>query len=164
MTGTYSHLNGIIANRWYDREKKKVVGCVDDEAVQIVGTNRLGQSPRNLQTHTLGDMLRLHSNFRSKVFAIANKDRSAVLMAGKLGTAFWFQDSLIVSSTYYMQKLPSYVSELNSSSAFQQYFGKQWVEINPTVAARVCDQDGYNAQEVLLFYNGHKDKYHWKYL
>ncbi|MBI1806397.1 MAG: alkaline phosphatase family protein [Ignavibacteria bacterium] len=141
VTGVYSHLNGITSNRWYDRDKKRAVNCVDDETVRVLGNHHMGRSPRNLQTPTVGDLLREKTNFQSKVIGISNKDRSAILMAGKRGTAYWIEDSVIVSSSYYMEKLPEYVTTFNTSGVFQKYFGKQWTEINASVAAKVCDDD-----------------------
>ncbi len=46
-----------------------------------------GVSPRNLQASTLGDELRYATNNASRVFAVAGKDRGAILPAGKTGTA-----------------------------------------------------------------------------
>ena len=141
ITGTYSHLNGITGNKWFDRKNKKVVNCVDDEATQLFGAAGVGRSPHNLQAYTVGDMLRLYTNFRSKVIGISNKDRSAILMAGKFGTAFWFDDSVVVTSSYYMSKAPAWLTSFNGSGAFQQYFGKQWKETLPGAAAPLCDDD-----------------------
>ncbi len=140
-TGAYAHLNGITTNRWYDRTTKKGVSAVDDETVQLVGRRGTGRSPRNLLTYTLGDMLRIHSAFRSKVLSVSAKDRSAILLGGKLGTAFWIADSTFVTSTYYMKELPAYISSLNSAGLFRQYFGRRWLERNPTAASRICDID-----------------------
>ena len=72
-----------------------------------------------LRTYTLGDMLRLNTNFRAKVFGVSNKDRSAILMAGKFGTAYWMDDSIAVTSTYYMPSLAPYVGAFNRSGIFR---------------------------------------------
>ena len=141
MTGAYSHFNGIISNRWYDRSKRKVINSVDDESVQLLGVKGTGISPRNLLTYTVGDMLRLNTGFRSKVISVSNKDRVAVLMGGKLGKAFWFDDSAVVTSSYYESSLPKWLVEFNASGAMQQYFGKHWTELNPIAARKICDVD-----------------------
>jgi predicted AlkP superfamily pyrophosphatase or phosphodiesterase len=139
-TGTNPSLNGIVGNAWYDRAKKKRVGCVDDDSVRQVGGGGGGHSPKMLLVNTFGDMLKLKSP-RSKVIGISNKNRSAILMAGKRGTAYWVDDSLIVSSTYYMNELPSWVSEFNRSGIFQKYFGHAWNELQPDIAKKICDDD-----------------------
>ena len=140
-TGAYSHLHGITANRWYDREKKQVVNCVDDKTEMLLGSTGMGRSPRTLMIATMGDQLRLQIGNGSKVIGIAGKDRSAILMAGKTGTAYWIEDSVVVSSTYYMKSFPSYISTFNSSGIFQRYYARPWTEMKPAVAAKICDMD-----------------------
>ncbi len=141
ITGVYGHINGITANKWYDRTRKKEVNSVDDDSVKLLGINGEGCSPRNLEVYTVGDMLRRKTHLRSKVIGISNKDRSAILMAGKLGTAFWFVDSIVTTSTYYMPDAPSWLKMFNTSGAFQRYFGKQWTETDPKTASIVCNDD-----------------------
>ena len=140
-TGTYSNTNGIIGNDWYDRAKKKRIGCVNDDSAKVIGNKSGGRSPKNLLTYTIGDMLRLQTNFHSKVIAVSNKDRAAILMAGKFGIAYWTEDSLFVTSTYYMQALPDYIREFNSVGFLKKYFGVEWKEGNAEAAAFLCDDD-----------------------
>ncbi|MGA2625333.1 MAG: alkaline phosphatase family protein [Bacteroidota bacterium] len=140
-TGTYSHVNGIVGNRWYDRVRKKAYDSVDDDSVSMVGKNGKGCSPRWLMVPSFGDMLRKTTNFRSKVIGISNKDRSAIMLAGKSGTAYWIEDSTVVTSTYYMASLPSWVREFNESGIFRRNFGNWWRELQPEVAASICDVD-----------------------
>ncbi len=140
-TGAYPHRNGIIGNYWYSREKQKMVNSVDDDSVTTVGRTSSGHSPKNLATYTVGDMLRLDNGFRSKVIAIAEKDRSAVLLGGKLGKAYWVEDSLFVTSSYYGASLPSWVDAFNASGTMRQYFGRAWTQLRPDIADRICDAD-----------------------
>lgn len=127
LSGTYGNVNGIIANDWYDRSKHEKVYCVGDETVSIVGATGEGRSSRNFTGSTLGDELRLKNGFRSKVISLSNKDRAAILMAGKNPTgAFWMMDSVFVTSTYYMKKLPDWVHGFNRSGLLKSYFGKIW--------------------------------------
>jgi predicted AlkP superfamily pyrophosphatase or phosphodiesterase len=146
-TGSYGRGNGIIANNWYDRDRKKTTGCVDDEMVKIVGRTAKGRSPKNLLTFSAGDMMRLGSNFRSKVIGVSNKDRAAILLAGKFGTAYWIEDSLLVTSTYYMESTPEYVKQINSSGIVNKYFKSTWEESNSQIAERVCDIDNPGYEE-----------------
>ena len=141
ITGTSSHVNGIVGNAWYDRSRTKRVNCVDDEAEQIMGGHGTGRSPRALLVNTVGDLVRMRTNSRSKVIGISNKDRSAILMAGKLGTAYWIDDSIFVSSSYYMKALPPWVVEFNRSGMFRKYFGQVWKELKPSAANAICDKD-----------------------
>jgi len=141
LTGSYNHRDGIVANRWWDRDRQRWMNSVDDDSVTILGHRTPGHSPKNLLTYTAGDMLRLGTNFRSKVVSIAHKDRSAVLMGGKFGSAYWIEDSLVVTSTYYRRNLPAWVEDFNRSDAMRSYFGKTWTELRPDVAATICDDD-----------------------
>ena len=50
-----------------------------------------GVSPRSFQVDTVGDVLKLATGGKAKVFGVAFKDRAAVLMAGhQADAAFWF--------------------------------------------------------------------------
>jgi predicted AlkP superfamily pyrophosphatase or phosphodiesterase len=142
LTGSYNHRDGIVANSWWDRDRQRRVSSVDDDSVTILGHRTPGHSPKNLLTYTAGDMLRVGSNFHSKVVSIAHKDRSAVLMGGKFGSAYWIEDSLVVTSTYYRKELPAWADEFNHSHAIESYFGKEWTELRPGAAAMICDDDG----------------------
>lgn len=141
ITGANSNRNGIVGNRWYDSTKRKSIGCVDDTTERTLGSAAGGRSPRTLLVSTIGDVLRKSTNSQSKVIGISNKDRSAILLAGISGTAYWIDDSIVVSSTYYMNELPSWVVEFNQSGIFQKYFGLVWTELMPEVAAKICDED-----------------------
>ncbi len=94
-TGTTPRKHGIIGNDWYEKKSGGNVYCVYDEAVKGIGTdNKSGMmSPKNQLSSTIGDELKMSSNKKGKVFAVAYKDRSAVLPAGHAADgAFWFDD------------------------------------------------------------------------
>ncbi len=138
MTGTYSDINGIIANSWFDPVAQKDVYCVGDRNVSLLGSNGDGKSPANLLVPTFGDQLRLHTGFASKVVSIANKDRSAILMPS---VAVWMSDTLFTTSTYYVKELPAWVSKFNASGLVNSYRGKPWNSILPDEAFRYADAD-----------------------
>jgi predicted AlkP superfamily pyrophosphatase or phosphodiesterase len=130
LTGTFPCDTGIVENDWYDRREKRTVYCVEDREQQLVGASDSGKgmSPRNLLVSTLGDVLKL-SNPRSKVFAVALKDRAAVLMAGHAPDGvYWFDSSNgnWITSTYYRRDLPGYLRNLNEGDAAEMYAGKTW--------------------------------------
>jgi hypothetical protein len=87
-TGSVPAINGIMGNDWYDRSQKRMVYCVEDDDVKIVGGNgnKEPMSPKNLQSTTITDELELATNFRSKVIGVAIKDRGSILPAGHAGT------------------------------------------------------------------------------
>jgi hypothetical protein len=83
---------------------------------------------------TVGDELRLVSNDRSKVIGISSKDRSAILPAGRHANgAYWFSDNsgTMVSSTYYFNELPEWVTSFNTTKPADKYFNTKWERLLP---------------------------------
>src|ERR1017187_1566281 len=58
-TGCGPSVHGIIANNWYDKEKKHTVYCTEDNTVKALGgSERSGEmSPRRMLCTTIGDQL-----------------------------------------------------------------------------------------------------------
>ena len=139
-TGVTPAINGIAGNSWFDRTIGKRVNSVADKTVQTLGSSAETSSPSTLLVGTLGDLLKTKSP-KSKVIGISNKDRSAILLAGKKGIAYWTDDSVVISSTYYMNELPNWIKKFNTSGVFQKYFGKSWNELKPEIAKQICDDD-----------------------
>ncbi|HEX5964309.1 MAG TPA: alkaline phosphatase family protein, partial [Pyrinomonadaceae bacterium] len=131
MTGAYPAETGIVGNEWPDRATGKKVSSVSDTAEKLLGGNPTDRasSPRRLMSSTIGDELRLVTNDRSKVIGVSVKDRSAILPSGRnANAAFWFSvtSGTMVSSTYYFDQLPAWVSNFNNPRPADQYFGKKW--------------------------------------
>jgi len=119
-TGTTPALNGSVGNDWYDRDLKRNVYVVEDPSVEGIGSANPDnkRSPKNLQSSTLADQIRLATNFRSKSIGISIKDRGAILTAGHSGNgAYWFDEKSgdWVTSSYYMDELPKWVQRFNSN-------------------------------------------------
>ncbi len=133
-TGTTPAMHGIIGNDWYDKESGKDVYCVEDSNYKSIGTNsNAGQmSPHRLETTTITDQLRLHTNMRGKVIAISLKDRGAVLPGGHIANAaYWFQggdEGNWISSSFYMSDLPKWVKDFNAAKSVSQY-KKPWTTL-----------------------------------
>lgn len=124
-TGTTPAVHGIAGSSFYVNNVK--VSSVADATVQGVGTNgKAGQqSPRNLLVTTLGDQMKLATDFRSRVFAVALKERAAILPGGHAADgAFWFDSEVpaFITSDYYMTKLPKWLTKYNDK---QRKFLKQ---------------------------------------
>lgn len=142
LTGTYGRTNGIIGNSWYDRQLGRSVYCAEDRSVRILGNDAEGRSPANLLSYTFGDMLRISTGFQSKVIAISNKDRAAIMPGGKFANlALWMMDSLFVTSTYYTPTLPSWVRDFNASGLINSFFGRTWERSLPLSAYTQIDDD-----------------------
>ena len=135
-TGSGPANNGIIGNDWYDRYSKKGVYCVSDSTVKSLGTTSVSgkMSPKNLFTSTIGDELKLASNFRSKVIGVALKDRGSILPAGNSADAAYWHDPYsnnMVTSTYYMKELPKWVESFNARKVADSLLSKPWTTLLP---------------------------------
>lgn len=130
-TGTTPKYHGIIGNDWFDKELKKYVYCAGDETVQSVGTtDKAGQmSPHRMKTTSFADENRLFTQLQGKTIGIALKDRGAILPAGHTANAaYWFHgrdEGNWISSTFYMDELPKWVTDFNSKRLVDSYF-KVW--------------------------------------
>ena len=115
-TGTTPAFHGICGNNFYINGSKTY--CCTDSTVRPVGSDdKKGcVSPRNMLATTIGDQLRLHNDFRSKVIGVSYKDRAAILPAGhSANAAYWLdtKNTCFITSTYYMQELPLWVNDFN---------------------------------------------------
>ena len=148
LTGTYANVNGIISNQWYDSKAGRQEYCAADSSVTLIGSTDPGRSPRNLIGSTVGDELKRTSRGRSRVIAMAGKDRSAIMLGGhKADGAYWMEDSLVVTSTYYMKELPAWVQQLNASGRVSSYAGKSWDRLLPMAAYAGVGPDYVRAEQ-----------------
>ena len=130
-TGTTPKYHGVISNYWYDKVLKSSVYCAGDDNVEPVGTtNKAGKmSPHRMQTTTFADENRLFSQMKGKTIGVSLKDRGAILPAGHTANAaYWFHgkdEGVWISSTFYMNTLPKWVTDFNTSNRAASYF-KEW--------------------------------------
>ena len=131
-TGTTPDNHGIISNNWYDKFLKKTIYCVDDDIYRTVGNNSDAgkKSPSRMYTTTVTDQLHLAQNMNGKTIGIAIKDRSAILPAGHTANAaYWFhgkQKGQWISSNFYMENLPNWVTDFNNSDNANNYLKTPW--------------------------------------
>jgi predicted AlkP superfamily pyrophosphatase or phosphodiesterase len=135
-TGSVPAIHGIVANDWYDKTIQKNMYCASDSTVNTVGSNtdEGKMSPRNLLVTTIGDELRLSTNFRSKVIGISLKDRASIMPAGhSANAAYWFDDVAgnWISSTYYENQLPQWVIKQNEKTFPDEAMSKDWNTLLP---------------------------------
>lgn len=136
MTGAWPAETGIIANEWPDLEKGRNITSVEDEQARLLNGEQgeMASSPRRLMASTLGDELRLATNDRSKVIGISIKDRSAILPAGRhANAAYWFStmSGRMVTSNYYFNQMPQWVTAFNDAKPADKYFGARWERLLP---------------------------------
>lgn len=136
-TGSVPAIHGIAGNDWIIQATGKNMYCAADSTAVTVGstTTEAGKmSPRNLLATTMTDELRLATNFRSKVIAIASKDRGAILPGGRTANAAYWYDANSgnwITSTYYMQSLPAWVSRFNEQKLAEKYLKQDWNTLYP---------------------------------
>ncbi len=143
-TGTDPAIHGMVANLWFDRIGNMQFYNVQDPDFPLVGaagidaaseidpTQRAattdGRSPRNILTSTISDEIALHFGPEARVFGVSVKDRGAISMAGHAGTAYWFSkaEGRFVSSTFYLDDYPGWVTDWAEESIVAGYAGRAW--------------------------------------
>ncbi len=160
-TGADPAVNGMIYNVWFDREKGRLVYNIEDSNCHILSVNADvnesteldasqvlaksdGRSPSNIMVTTFSDELLLKTNGKSKIFGVSVKDRGAVTLAGHTGKAFWFSKSAgeFITSTYYYDKYPEWVTKWNKRKIPAKTFGgKVWKLMNDKSTYMYGDED-----------------------
>ncbi|GAB1489052.1 alkaline phosphatase family protein [Opitutaceae bacterium] len=142
-TGVHANISGIVANEWIDRTTWSSIASVEDPRYPLVGAEgvggrspggvieaKAGRSPLNSAAVTLGDHLKIRFGAASRVISIANKDRSAILMGGKLSDGtYWIDRGRFVTSTYYRSELPAWVESFNAEGRVASAFGTEWTPL-----------------------------------
>lgn len=144
-TGAPPSVHGMVGNVWYDRSEERLVYNVEDgnykmltsgagvdKATEIDPTQKTaqgdGRSPEPILSTTFGDELTISNSGKSKVFGVSVKDRGAISLAGHSGKAFWFSkaQSEFVTSNYYYDEYPAWVSRWNEKEIASQYSKQKW--------------------------------------
>lgn len=150
-TGTTPENHGIIANNWYNKVLNTTTYCTGDSTVNTIGSGSLNgkMSPKNLLSTTITDELKLATNNRGKVIGMSIKDRGAILPAGhKADAAYWFDGGDVgkwISSTFYMEDLPSWVQKINEKNNPDKYLKTTWETLYPieTYTESIADDNKY---------------------
>lgn len=152
-TGTTPSVHGIVGNEWFSRKLGKDMYCTDDASVKTLGdgTKAEGEmSPKNLQATTITDELRLSTNFKGKVIGMSLKDRGAILPAGHFANwAFWYSKTgAFISSSFYGEKLPDWVTNFNNEKHYLPYINKGWDLLKPadTYNESLSDDNAYEGK------------------
>jgi len=165
-TGSYPSIHGIVGNNWTDKITGKPVYCTDDATVSGVGSdNDAGKmSPRNMLANTVGDQLHLSNQYQSKVIGISIKDRSAIFPAGhSANAAYWFDENTgkFITSSYYMNQLPSWVDAFNGLKLADQLMKQDWsVSSKLLNNSSIATQDNEPYEKDFPGLNGHVFPYH----
>jgi len=144
-TGAFPAIHGMIGNVWFDDKLQRLVYNIEDsrypllskdadvnQKTEVDPTQRTakssGRSPSNIQVSTFSDELMIAANGKAKIFGVSVKDRGAISMAGHMGKAFWFskKSGEFVTSEYYYDKYPEWVSQWNAAEPAKKYHKKNW--------------------------------------
>jgi predicted AlkP superfamily pyrophosphatase or phosphodiesterase len=167
FTGTTPRYHGIIGNNWFDKELKRIVNCVEDNAVEPLGTiSEDGRkSPVQVLVSTFTDENRLFTQMKGKTIGISLKHRSAILPAGHTANAAYWWDyehggkGHWISSTFYMNALPQWVNEFNASGVVETYL-KTWNTLYDINSYEESGTDSNQYERVLKGENESKFPHH----
>ena len=153
-TGSVPAINGVVSNDWYNEATKQSVYVTQDPTVTAVGAlSGNQQSPRNMLTTTVTDMLQLSNQQESKVIGIALKDRGAILPAGHTADAAYWYDGAAnawVTSSYYMETLPAWVQSFNNQKQAENMMNKNWNLFLPASSYKSATADSVSWETVYI--------------
>lgn len=121
-TGTTPYNHGVVGMKWLNRETLQPVYCVDDAKYAGIQTTDTS-APTFLGVSTVGDELKVATEGKALVYAIAPYRDAAVLSAGHAANgALWIDDrtGLWCTTSYYGQALPTWAAVLNSNGGLAE--------------------------------------------
>ena len=151
LSGSYGYLNGIFQNKWFNRATNRSEGMLFDPQSKPIGMADADPgddtSPRNFLGSTVGDELKMATGGAARVVALALKERGALLLGGRLGTAYFFLEKTgeMSSTTYYMHALPPWVKAFNAQKIPDKAFGTSWERALPAAAYTAPDDQPWEA-------------------
>jgi len=166
-TGANPSVHGIISDEWYARISDKIIYCSEDSEMTTIGSESEEgrKSPHNLFSSTIGDEMKSF-NSKSKVIGISIKDHSAIMLAGhKADAAYWYDNKSgkWISSSYYMENLPTWVKGFNNIKLPDSYLERLWNLLLPSSSYSYKGIDN-NSAEVGFGRNENSYPYNFKKL
>lgn len=130
-TGAEPSFHGITSDDWYVPLKNELINCTHDVNVNSVGGSFESgmHSPVNLLVSTFSDELEMSSNKKAKVFGVGLRESSAIFSAGHAANgAYWFDNTTgtWMSSSYYINSLPTWVNDFNAMKFSDTYLNGTW--------------------------------------
>ena len=133
LTGSHPARTGIVGNNWVDQSvarTDKRIYCAEDERVPRPAGTAAGTagsytvSPWHLKVATLGDLLKQRSP-ASRNVAVGGKDRSAVMMGGRLIDQRWYWDGKAFATDLAAAPVPQTVTRANAAVAASIAAGRE---------------------------------------
>ena len=138
LSCAHPYKHAVIGNDWIDKQTKKRVYSTEDPRHKYLDeetADHAGTSPFNIKVTTVGDEL-IYANGKSKVIAIAGKDRSSIGLAGQFGTAYMHSTTTgrFITSDYYMAAYPEWWTAFYANKPQDRFFGQTWTLSMPEEA------------------------------
>lgn len=156
-TGANPWRHGIVDNRAINRATGQPMGVFQDEGHPVLevplALATLGDtSPLNLMAETLADRVRMSTRSQGKAVALSGKGRAAIPLAGRLGQAYWFDETVgkFVTGTWYTKEFPAWLTAFNDKELAKGYFSQQWTLLLPKTEYLGEDDRSYEADEAGL--------------
>jgi predicted AlkP superfamily pyrophosphatase or phosphodiesterase len=145
-TGAEPSFHGITSDEWYVPLKNELINCTRDATVNSVGGSFESglHSPVNLLVSTFSDELQMSTNKKSKAFGVGLRESSAIFSAGHAANAaYWFDNTTgtWMSSTYYINSLPTWVNDFNAMKFSDSYLNSTWSLLRPAKYYADCLPD-----------------------
>lgn len=132
-TGAYPNYNGIVSERWMDKTSLIPINSVDDRAFMGIYTDE-STSAEQLLVSTITDELKIATQGKAIVYAIAPYKEAAILSAGHAANgAFWLNDDTgkWCGSTYY-DDFPYWLTRYNDQQGVDLRISKMtWTPYLP---------------------------------
>ena len=151
-TGAEPSLHGITSDEWYLPLKDELIYCTKDITVNPVGGSYESglHSPVNLLVSTFTDELKMASGKQAKVYAVGLKESPVIFSAGHAADgAFWFDNTTgtFMSSTYYTDSLPGWVTDFNAMRYADSFLDNSWNLSRPAKDYSDCLPDSNKFEE-----------------
>lgn len=145
-TGAEPSVHGITSDYWYVPLREELVYSTSDNSVNPVGGSyeKGLHSPVNLQSSTFADELKMSTNRKAKVFSVGLKENPVIFSGGHASDgAFWYDDvtGTWMSSTYYIDSLPGWVSDFNAMKYPEVLLTNPWTLLKPKEIYTDCLPD-----------------------
>ncbi len=135
-TGGMPATHGIVSDFWYDRLGNEIIYAIADKDQTTVGGPYTSESysPVSLNSRTLADELMVKSRFRSRSIGVSMDPKAAILMAGHTAKGvYWLnpEKASWITSSYYTDSLPGWVSDFNQKNYRDIYLERSWETLLP---------------------------------
>ena len=148
-TGALPRDHGIVGNEWSEHGAR--VYAVDDVTQPLLGASGVGKAPTKLLAETIGDVL-MAEQPRALVRGVSGKERSAILMVGQHGAAYWLDNGAgsFITSRFYEAQLPRWVEAFAKTRPAAVYRDKPWTLLQPASQYVAADDHAWETRGCAL--------------